>query len=298
MQRFRVAATQVDVRHLDLQRNLETHRRLIEEAAGDGCDLVVFPECSVTGHNGSAEVTRLAEAHDGPIFETLAASAQACGIVVGYGFCERHRGTHYNAYALVGPDGLLGLQRKVHASDDEFFRFRQAYEWDVADLGFCRAGTAICHDSDFFESWRVLALKGAEVILLPHANRTMPAGGGHLTFDGRGREVAEEDLVRAQDELLAARPLPPRLHDALARDNGVFAVFSDQVGFDGHSSHVGGAYVLAPDGSLLARSQPGTASAWISADLDPALLERARENPWFALRKRRPEAYEELTARL
>jgi predicted amidohydrolase len=298
MERIRVAATQVEVRHLDLERNLDTHRRLIEEAADAGCDLVVFPECSVTGHNGSAEVTQLAEPKDGPIFQAVAASAQACGVVVGYGFCELHRGTHYNAYALVGPDGLLGLQRKVHASDDEFFRFRQAYEWDVAELGRCRAGVAICHDSDFFESWRVLALKGAEVVLLPHANRTMPAGGGLLTFDGRGREVGDDDLLRAQRELLAERPVPPRLHDALARDNAVFAVFSDQVGFDGHSSHVGGAYVLAPDGTLLARSEPGTATGWIAADLDPLLLERARENPWFALRKRRPEAYEELTARL
>ena len=146
----------------------------------------------------------------------------------------------------------------MHASYDEFFRFRQAYEWGVYDLGFCTVGTAICHDSDFFESWRILALKGAEVILLPHANRTMPAGGGELTFDGREHELAEEEMLRAQEELLEARPSPPRLHDFLARDNGVYAVFSDMVGFDGHSTHVGGAYVLAPDGSMLARSEPGT----------------------------------------
>ena len=298
MERCRVAATQVAVRHLDVERNLQTHHRLIVETAEAGCDLVVFPECSVTGHNGSPEVTRLAERNDGPIFHAIAARANECGIVVGYGFCELHRGTHYNTFALVGPDGLLGLQRKVHASDDEFFRFRQAYEWSVVDLGFCTVGTAICHDSDFFESWRILAVKGAELVLLPHANRTMPAGGGALTFDGRGRQVPEEELLHAQQELLEARPDPPRLHDVLARDNGVYAVFSDQVGFDGHSSHVGGAYVLAPDGSLLARSEIGTGNGWICADLDPALLQRARENPWFALRKRRPEAYEELTARL
>ncbi len=186
----------------------------------------------------------------------------------------------------------------MHASFDEFFRFRQAYEWSVVDLGFCTAGTAICHDSDFFESWRILALKGAEVILLPHANRTMPAADGSLTFDGRDREATEEELLRGQSELLEERPSPPRLHDVLARDNGVYAVFSDQVGFDGHSTHVGGAYVLAPDGSTIARSEPGLETGWISAELDPALLERVRENAAFALRKRRPEAYDELVARL
>lgn len=292
MERCTVAATQVESRHLDVEHNLETHLRLIAQTADADCDLVVFPETSVTGHNGSPEVTRSAEQHDGRIFRTIQEAAHQHGIVVSYGFCELYRGTHYNTSALVGPDGLIGLQRKVHASFDEFFRFRQAYEWSVYDLGLCRVGTAICHDSDFFESWRILALKGAEVILLPHANRTMPAGGGELTFDGRERELPEEDIRRAQEELLEA----PRLHDFLARDNGVFAVFSDLVGFDGHSTHVGGAYVLAPDGSMLARSELGTGDRWISVELDPALLERARENPWFALKKRRPEAYAELVA--
>lgn len=297
MKRCRVAATQVDVRHLDVEHNLETHRRLIGETAAAGCDLVVFPECSVTGHNGTAEVTRGAEPVDGRISRAIAGWAAEAGIVVGYGFCEAHRGTHYNTYALVGPDGLLGVQRKVHASDDEFFLFRQAYEWNVVELGFATIGVAICHDSDFFESWRILALKGAELVLLPHANRTMPAGGGVLTFDGRGQQVPDEGVLEAQRELLHERPDPPRLHDVLARDNGVYAVFSDQVGFDGHTTHVGGAYVLAPDGTLLARSEPSCGTAWVQVDLEPEPLARARENPWLALRKRRPEAYDELTAR-
>jgi predicted amidohydrolase len=295
--RCRVAVTQVDVRHLDVEHNLETHLAVIDETAAAGCDLVVFPECSVTGHNGSPEVTRDAEPHDGRIFRVLAGRAKERGMVVGYGFCELDRGTHYNSYALVGAGGLVGLQRKVHASDDEFFRFRQAYEWTVVDLGFATAGIAICHDSDFFESWRILALKGAELVLLPHANRTMPAGGATLTFDGRGRETSVDDLLSAQRELLDDAPVPPRLHDALARDNAVFAAFSDQVGFDGHSTHVGGAYVVAPDGTLLARSEIGTGTAWLATDLEPELLVRARENPWFALRKRRPETYDELVAR-
>jgi predicted amidohydrolase len=66
------------------------------------------------------------------------------------------------------------------------------------------------------------------------------------------------------------------------------------VGFDGHSTHVGGAYVLAPDGSMLARTEPGVGDQWIAVELDPGPLEQARENPWFALKKRRPEAYHEL----
>ena len=215
MKRFKVAATQVDVRHTDVEHNLEIHLSLIAETAEAGCDLVVFPETSATGNNGSPEVTRFAEPHDGRIFRTMQEQARTCGIVVSYGFCERFRGTHYNTSALVGPDGLIGLQRKVHASYDEFFRFRQAYEWGVYDLGFCTVGTAICHDSDFFESWRILALKGAEVILLPHANRTMPAGGGaaHVRRArepplGRGDPRRPEGAARATAGPAAAPRLP------------------------------------------------------------------------------------------
>ena len=297
MKHCRVAATQIDVRHGDVEHNLETHLGLIDAAAAAGCDLVVFPELSVTGHNGSPEVTRNAERADGRIARVIQGAARESGIVVSYGFCELHRGTHYNTSALVGPDGPIGLQRKVHASLDEFFRFRQAYDWPVFDLGFCRVGTAICHDSDFFESWRILALKGAEVVLLPHANRTLEAADGSHAFDGREREAAPDELRQAQETLLADRPAPPRLHDVLARDNGVYAVFADQVGFDGHSTHVGGGYVLAPDGAMIARTEPGVERALVVADLDPDLLGRVRESPAFPLRKRRPETYEELTIR-
>jgi predicted amidohydrolase len=298
MERFRVATTQLHVRHMDVERNLDAHLKFIDQAGDAACDLVVFPELSATGHNGTPEVTRAAEPSDGPIYQTIFDRVRGRGIVVAYGFCELFRGTHYNAYALVGPDGMIGIQRKVHASFDEFFRFRQAYEWSVFDLGFCQIGTAICHDSDFFESWRILNLKGAEVVLLPHANRKMFGSDGTMTFDGSEREASTEELLRFQEELTKERPHPPRLHDVLARDNGVFAIFSDQVGFDGDSTHVGGAYVLAPDGSMLTRTQVGLESSMVWVDLDPGILRKVRENPVFALLKRRPETYTELTVPL
>jgi predicted amidohydrolase len=295
MKPFKVAATQLAVRHRDTGGNLALHARFIGEAAKSSCQLVVFPELSVTGHNGTAEITRDAEPLDGRIFHAMKDEAKRHDIVVGYGFCELFRGTHYNAYALVGPQGLIGVQRKVHASFDEFFRFRQAYEWNVFDLGFCKLGTAICHDSDFFESWRILALKGAEVVLLPHANRKMIGADGTLTFDGSAWQAPGEVLLEAQRDLIAERPRIPRLHDVLARDNAVFAVFSDQVGFDGDSTHVGGAYILGPDGALLACNEESIESRMITADLHPAILEKVRENPVYALLKRRPETYGELT---
>jgi predicted amidohydrolase len=286
MKQARIAATQLNSRHLATADNLARHLALIDEAKAGGAALIAFPELSVTGHNGSPDVVRDAEAADGAIFRTIARRAAERDIFVSYGFAELHRGTHYNTQALVGPAGLVGLQRKTHASHDEFFVFRQAYEWSVFDIGFARVATAICHDSDFFESWRVLALMGAEVILLPHAIRKMNAPDGVLT-------LPEKAVLAAQRELLTFPSM--KFHDVQARINGVYAALSDHVGFDGHSTHVGGAYILGPDGLPKAATQPSLADQLIFADLEPDLLARVRSSPWYQLRKRRPEIYDELT---
>src|SRR5262245_1129724 len=56
--------------------------------------------------------------------------------------------------------------------------------------------------------------------------------------------------------------------------------------------------VRPPDGRMLAWSEPGRETDLVCADLDPALLRQARENPMFALRNRRPDTYGELTRQL
>jgi len=284
---------QMNVRHLDKAWNLARHVELIAAAASGGAALVLFPELSLTGHNGSPDIVRDAEEADGPSAQVIAEAARRHAIAVSYGFAERFRGTHYNTQALVGPAGVLGLQRKVHASHDEFFVFRQAYDFAVYDAGFARIGTAICHDSDFFESWRVLALMGAEIVLLPHAIRKMNAPDGALTFDGEGARMPREAYLAAQAQML--EPPNAKYHDVQARVNGVYAMLSGHVGYDGRSSHVGGAYVLGPDGLMKAKTTPSLDDQLIFADLDPGLFDRVRTNPWFTLRKRRPEAYGELT---
>ena len=197
----------------------------------------------------------------------------------------------------MGPSGLIGIQRKVHASHDEFFRFRQAYEWHVFDLGFCKAGVLICHDSSFFESWRVLALLGAEVILAPHSIRKMISEAGEMVFDGGEMQADDAQRLAAQAVLLDTSPNLAN-HRVMARGNGVAMIYSGQVGFDGHSDHAGGGYMLDPTGRMIARTEPGSATSWIHATLDADLSEQIRRHPWFPLKQRRPETYGELTRQL
>lgn len=166
MQEFRVMAVQMNAVKDDIFHNLNVHMQYIGEASDAGCKLVVFPELSVTTHYGEESVVRYAETMDGDIAGAMRAAARKHSITIGYGFCESAHGAYYNSHALVGPQGVVGVQRKVHASKDEYFCFRMGRSLEVFDLGFCKVGTLICYDSQFCEAWRVLALKGAEVILL------------------------------------------------------------------------------------------------------------------------------------
>jgi predicted amidohydrolase len=281
MDRFTIACVQMNALRGDLDHNLDVHQRIARGAAGEGCNLIVFPELSATSHYGGEDVTELAEeAGRGPIYEAMRDLSAELETVIGYGFCEQAQGTFYNSYALMGPKGMLGLQRKVHASRDEYFSFRMGGSFELFDLGFCRAGVAVCFDASFFEVWRVFALRGAEVLLLPHAGRS-----------GWGEEIPEEEQIKHLKNTLER--LPGR-YGIYAEDNALFAAYANQVAYNGHSTHSGGAYVLSPDGKLVSTSGPRLDDLWISAELDPNLLAQARNSRFSVLRTRRPEVYGDL----
>ena len=277
METFKIAAVQMNALKGDLEHNLEVHRHFAAKAATAGCRLVLFPELGTTAHFGDASALEFAEpTTGGRVFTEMCALAKKHDIVISYGFCEEAHGTHYNAQSLVGPKGFIGIQRKVHASWDEYFYFRMGRTLDVFDLGFCKVGTLICFDSGFFEVWRLLALKEADVILCPHAARIR-----------RGEEVPAEEIL----EGLKARAaeLPGKI-GVYTKDNGVFAVSCNQVGYNGHSTHGGGAHVIGPDGEIIVKAEPSLDDLMIAAELDAEALKKARNNN-SVMRLRRPELY-------
>jgi predicted amidohydrolase len=124
-------------------------------------------------------------------------------------------------------------------------------------------------------------LKGADVLLLPHAGRS-----------GWGKEIQPEEQQKRLKKILD--DLPGR-YGVYAEDNIVFAAYGNQVGYNGHTTHSGGAYVIGPDGKLLTKSEPILDDLWLSAELDPQVLEESRNSRYSLLRTRRPEMYGELT---
>src|SRR5436309_492821 len=119
MNDVRVAAVQFESVPADKQANLETIRRFVQDAAARGVQMVVFPECCITGYwflrNLSAtDLDRLAEpVFDGPSSLALAELSTRYGISIGAGLVEAgHDGRCYNTYVVAMPDGRMRRHRK------------------------------------------------------------------------------------------------------------------------------------------------------------------------------------------
>jgi N-carbamoylputrescine amidase len=261
-----------------------------ERAAADKAELVLFPELVVHGHCTPNTWAIAEPVPDGPSVSTLVQIAKRRRVFLCAGLSEKERDVVYNTMAVVGPDGYIGKQRKIHMSRDESFYYKGGRDLPVFDLGSCKIGIIICYDNQFPEIARIFALRGADVILMPHAGRFK------LWQDTPQSEAAAR---RYSHEFLKKYALR-------ARENACFAVLTDQVGRAGYVDlwprdsenqphHAGAALIWGPDGNLLASTQEEhIREEMIVATLDAALLARERSLANYMLRTRRPELFGEL----
>jgi predicted amidohydrolase len=260
------------------------------KAAGEGAELVLFPELVVHGHC-TPNTWELAEpVPDGPSVRRLVEIAHRHRLTLCAGLSEKERDIVFNTVAVVGPEGYVGKQRKLHLSRDEVFYYKGGREIPVFDVGPCKVGIAICYDNQFPEVARVLALRGAEVLLMPHAGRFK------LWDDTPESEAAARRYSHGFLKKYALR----------ARENACFAVLADQAGRAGYVDlwprdsenqphHAGAALIWGPDGELIAASQEERIKdEMIVATLDAGALARERALANYMLRTRRPELFGEL----
>lgn len=168
----RIAGIQTLVSFADTQSNLARMGDWLQQDAIAECDLVVFPECMLSGYcyESLEEAWPHAEEIPGPSTRAIQEICRRNGQYVAYGLLERGSGGKlFNSCALVGPEGLIGVYRKVHLPYLGVDRFVTESEqgfpvWEADGL---RVGMHICYDGSFPESSRVLALNGADLLILP-----------------------------------------------------------------------------------------------------------------------------------
>src|SRR5262245_37672336 len=171
MQTTRVAAVSMNGFLGEPDRVLRAIDSWCERAAAERVELVLFPELVIHGHC-TPNTWALAESvPDGPSTTRLVEIAHRHRLTLCAGLSEKERDIVYNTMVLAGPNGYIGKQRKLHLSRDEVFYYKGGRELPVFDIGPCKVGIVICYDNQFPEIARELALRAADVILMPHAAR-------------------------------------------------------------------------------------------------------------------------------
>lgn len=168
---WRIAAVQTDCELANPASNLAKIRRRLEEAADGGANLVVFPECVLTGYGFASRSDAMicAEPVPGPSTDAVAADCARRGVWAVYGLLERDGDRLYNSCVLVGPNGTVAKYRKTHLPCLGADRFTDpgGDPFAVHDLGGLVIGMNICFDGSFPETSRVLTLLGADLVVLP-----------------------------------------------------------------------------------------------------------------------------------
>lgn len=171
MAKTTIACVQLDC---EIGRVAQNRERIVEHlrtAAKRDAEIVVFPECALTGYcfESLAEAAEFAEASDGPSAKALVSACRETGAHAVVGFIERDGARYYNAALLVGPRGVVGSYRKVHLPFLGVDRFLTPGDraFQTFDLPFGRVGLNICYDASFPEAARMLKLLGAQLLILP-----------------------------------------------------------------------------------------------------------------------------------
>ena len=243
---------------------------LVRQAASDGANLICLPEVFYAPFAMTQlgyEFFEVAETIPGPITDRMSALAAQLGVVMVVPVYEHAaRGVYYNTAAVIDSDGrLIGRYRKQHIPLSPIFYEKLYFKpgnlgYPVFDTSVAKVGVYICHDRHYPEGARILALGGAEVILIPVATPTASLSS----------QVFELEI------------------QAHAVFNQVFVAAVNRVGQEGEYSYYGRSLICGPDGQILA--QAGEGEETLMADLDLNEIDERRLR-WQFYRDRRPTTY-------
>src|SRR5687767_7750794 len=250
---------------------------LLDLAIQDQVELIAYPEMALTTYFPKRIRTDFDQFFENEVppkaLEPLLRRAAQARVAVHVGFCEKTDGKYFNTALLTDRDGrLCGTFRKIHLpgtkAADGFAQVYEPYYFAHGDTGYrvfdaagVKVGIAICQDRRYPESYRALALQGAELILIGY-NTPISA----LALD------LNDLCMRAG-----------------AYANACFVVGVAKAGVEDGVELIGGSCVINPLGQIIARAS-GTGDELVACriDLDQMTPVRAR---WNFLGRRQPQHY-------
>ena len=276
----------------DRAANIEKLQRHIRQAAAEGAELVVLQEL----HNGlyfcqteDTHVFDQAEPIPGPSTELFGSLAKELGVVLVLSLFERRApGLYHNTAVVLERDGsIAGKYRKMHIPDDP--AYYEKFYFTPGDLGFepidtsvGRLGVLVCWDQWYPEAARLMAMRGAEMLIYP-------------TAIGWESSDTEEEKARQ----LGAWVTVQRGH---AVANGLPVISVNRTGHEpdpsGQTNGIqfwGNSFVAGPQGELIT-TLPNDEETVRVVEVDKQRSEQVRRW-WPFFRDRRIDAFEGLTKR-
>ncbi len=276
----------------DMADNVRRLKDSIRRCAEMGAELVVMQEL----HNGlyfcqTEDVQWFDEAETipGPSTATFGALAKELGVVLVLSLFEKRApGLYHNTAVVLEKDGTIaGTYRKMHIPDDP--AYYEKFYFTPGDLGFTpiktsvgRLGVLVCWDQWYPEAARLMAMKGADMLVYP-------------TAIGWESSDTEDEKMRQKDAWQTVQ----RAH---AVANGIPVVTVNRTGHEadpsGQTAGIrfwGGSFVAGPQGELLAEL-PADREEVRVVEIDMARSEEVRRW-WPFFRDRRTDAFGGLTER-
>lgn len=261
---------QFDPSWLNPEENTARASRMAKDQAADGADLIVFPELNNVGYVTPIRVGQpmeyrdpdideagfaalymdKSESVDGPYIASLFEVASNFGCHIISGMSRVHGSSLMNSSVLIGPNGVIGIQDKLHLPPQEKPFFTAGSSLGVFDTPIAQIGLAICYDSRFPEMARYQARNGAELVVVVYAGADSV-----IPYLGTDEILVYRSHVRAQE-------------------NGIFFAMCNRRGAEGNSKFIGRSCVAAPNGAIIARGD-GEQSV-VQAELRAEELEKNR----------------------
>jgi predicted amidohydrolase len=250
---------------------------LLEEAVREQVELIAYPEMALTTYFPKKirkDFDQFFETDLPPkALEPLLRRAAEARVGVHVGFCEKADGKYFNTALLTDRDGrLCGTFRKIHLpgtkAADGFAQVYEPYYFEHGDTGYkvfdaagARMGVAICQDRRYPETYRALALQGAEIILIGYNTPLSP-----LALD------LNELCMRSG-----------------AYANACFVVGVAKAGVEDGMELIGGSAIISPLGQIIARAAT-SGDELIAARIDLDQIAPVRKR-WNFLGRRQPQHY-------
>ena len=166
----------------NVKQNLKEIFKNLKIAKNNSSELIVFPELALTGHSNK---NKSAISKNSPEISQLANYANENNIYICCGFAEKEKKEFYNSSILFGPEGILGIYRKIHLNNEDKKWASEGNEWKYYDTKIGRIGLMIGYDAIFPESARCLGLYGCDLVLCPSAQK------GTFTHGHKGSSIRQ-----------------------------------------------------------------------------------------------------------